>query len=103
MLTVREELSVSYAIQRAAKEHPLAEDIFGAASWRISREPDCGTPLSGAPEGYRLLNLPPNREAQTPGLLVRYIRESMQTIMVDWIEFYPYDEARAVWPLAYLR
>ncbi len=103
MLTIREELSVTRAIERAIEEHPLADDIYGAAVWRIAREPDCGTPLVGGPEGYRVLNLPPNREAQTPGLLVLYSREGTQEITVDWIQFYPYDDALAVWPLAYLQ
>ena len=102
MLTIREELSVTRAIERAVEEHPLADDIYGAAAWRIAREPECGTPLIGAPEGCRVLNLPPNQEARTPGLLVRYSREGMQVITVDWIEFYPYDEALAVRPLAYI-
>ena len=103
MLTIREELSVTHAIERAAEEYPMADDIYGAAAWRIAREPECGTPLKGAPEGYRVLNLPPNREARTPGLLVRYFRESAAAITVDWIEFYPYDDALAVRPHAFIQ
>ena len=103
MLTIREELSVTRAIERAAEQYPLADDIYGAAAWRIAREPECGTPMPGAPEDYRLLNLLPNQEARTPGLLVRYFRESAQAITVDWIEFYPYDDALAVRPHAFLQ
>jgi hypothetical protein len=103
VLTIREELSVTRAIERAVEEHPLADDIYGAAAWRIARELECGTPLVGVPEGYRVLNLLPNREARTPGLLVRYFREGVQMVTVDWIEFYPYDEALAVRPLAYIK
>jgi len=99
VLTIREELSVTRAI--AAETHPLADDIYGAATWRIARDPECGTPLTGQPEGYRVLNLLPNREAETPGLLVRYRQEGAQEVMVDWIEFYPYDDSLAVLPLAY--
>ena len=51
----------------------------------------------------RILNLPPNKVAKTPGLLVRYFQESQDTVVIDWVHFYPYDDSIAVYPSAYIR
>ena len=100
--TIREELSVSQEVERATQMHPLAESIFDAAKWRIAREPDCGRPLEGIDELRRVLHLPPNRDARTPGLLVRYVQVSRDVISVEWVHFYPYDAGAAVSPAAYV-
>lgn len=101
--TVREELAVSNKIDRAIGIHPLVENIFDAAKWRIAREPNCGTPMDEVDGDRRVLNLPPNKVAKSPGLLVRYFQESQDTVVIDWIHFYPYDDSIAVYPSAYIR
>ena len=101
--TVREELLVSREVDRAISMHPLVENIFEAAKWRIAREPNCGTPMEDVGEDRRVLNLPPNRVAKTPGLLVRYFQESQDIVVIDWVRFYPYDDSIAVYPSAYIR
>lgn len=100
---VREEASVSEAVDQAVAEHPLAEDMFESAKWRIAREPDCGTPVTDVPQSRFVVHILPNRDAETPGLLVRYYRESVDLVVVDWVRFYPYDDRLAVRPGAYLR
>lgn len=101
--TIREELNVSQEVARAASTHPLAGDVFDAATWRIAREPDCGTPMDEIDESRLVLHLLPNRLAKTPGLLVRYFRESRDIIVVDWVHFYQYEDGAAVNPAAYVR
>ena len=102
--TIREELNVSREVDRATSiMHPLAMDVFEAAKWRIAREPDCGTPMHDIDESRLVLNLLPNRLAETPGLLVRYFRESRDVVVVDWVHFYRYEESSAVNPAAYVR
>jgi len=102
--TIREELNVSRCVDRATSTmHPLAMDVFEAAKWRIAREPDCGTPMGELDEPRLLLNLLPNKLAETPGLLVRYFSESRDIIVIDWVHFYRYEEASAINPGSYVR
>ena len=101
--TIREELTVTETVERATKEHPLAENIFDSAIWRIAREPDCGTPMAGIDESRRVLKLLPNRLGKTPGLLLRYRRVSQDLVSIEWVRYYPYDDTIAVVPAAYVR
>ena len=101
--TIREELGVTREVERAASTHPLAADVFEAAKWRIAREPECGTPLGGIDDPHLVLYLLPNKLAESPGLLVRYFRESRDVLVVDWVRFEPYAAAGAVNPVAYVR
>ena len=101
--TIREEFSVSEVVDRAVADHPLAEDMFESAKWRIAREPDCGTPVTDVSQPRLLVHILPNLDGHTPGMLVRYHVADAHTIDIDWVHFYPYDEAIAIRPGAYVR
>lgn len=101
MLTIREEVAVTEAVEQAMTWTPFADDMMEAAKWRIAREPECGTLLGEHGDGLRrLMHMPSNATAKSPAMLVRYyVVEHMA--VVDWIKFIPFNPNEAVSPDAY--
>lgn len=103
LLTYGIEDSVLASIGEALKRHPAAEDIFMAAVWRICQE-HCGAEISGTHPLRYVVELPPIREARSPGVLVRFYYEDdgNHQFIVDWVKFSDYNEKDAVSPPAYI-
>lgn len=100
LLTVRDEPAVTETLEAAIAEFAMAEDIYEAAKDFVSRKPDVGEAVPNTDPVRRVVFLPPVRLGQRPGLLVRF-RVEPNLVVVEWIRFYPYDEATAVMPDAY--
>lgn len=100
--SIREEHHVTADVDSAVSVYPFAEDIFEAAKWRITRDPECGTPVSHTETHpiRRVVHIRPLRKAGSPGLLVRYYLLT-DIVVVDWVHFYPFDGETAVQPDAY--
>ncbi len=102
LLTYVSEDAVIAVIGNALKRYPAAEDIFDAAIWRICQE-HCGAAINGTNPLRYVIELPPIREARSPGVLVRFYYEDdgNHNFVVDWIKFSDYNEAEAISPPAY--
>lgn len=100
--TIIEETRVTETLQTEIAANPRVDEVFEALKWRLARDPECGT-LAEHPSGeYRLVFLPSVRPAKSPSLLARYQHDAMaQTVTIDWIKVYPYDDATAVSPDAF--
>jgi hypothetical protein len=97
LLTVREEESVSLAVEEAVAKFPFAEEAFFAAKWRIVHDLKCGDLIPGT--NRRVVFVVPNKLAKSPGLLVRYYEgkdaDGYPLVVVDWIQYFEYDEGQA--------
>ena len=98
-VTVREEHHVTEDVNSAVAEYPFAEDVFDAAKWRIARDPECGTLVSGtdAHPPRRVVHILPVHQTSSPGLLVRYYRLPTMAV-IDWVHFYPFDDGNCCSP-----
>jgi hypothetical protein len=106
LLSIIEEAIVTAAVEEAVARFPFAEEVFFAAKWRVARDFECGHLIAGSNPGKRLLYLPPNKIARSPGLLVRYFQGKddfgYPAIVVDWVQYLEYDEAKALAPRAFV-
>ena len=101
-LQVIEEESVRVAVNLACQKYPQAEDMFNAATWRLARDRECGLQIEDKEPYRRIIKVNPIKGAKSPSLLVRYYILDEDSLIVDWVKFYPFDETKAVDPLAYV-
>lgn len=100
LYTIIEEDRVGRTLAEAAValSYPNLERVFDALVWRLARAPDCGQPFTGQ-DGveYRLVRPLPLKGARNPSILARYIFDPKEeTVTIDWITVYPYNDAEAV-------
>ena len=100
LYTIGEQAQVSEATTSAIAADPKADDVYEALIWRLARDPECGTPfVSAASTESRLVFVPSLRHKMNPALLAKYrFLPEEEKIWIDWVQFYPYDEAQAIDP-----
>jgi hypothetical protein len=100
--TIIEQPEVSNELDRARLENPRVSEVFDALTWRMAREPDCGTLVNDQGDDYRLVINCPIRGAKNPQILLRYVvDEAREEIVIDFAKVLPYDDALAYSPEAF--
>ncbi len=101
-LTVVEADSVTQQIADAGLEDGRVEEVFDALKFRISVQPDCGDLVQHEGLEYRLVVTAPLKLAKNKIVLARYrTYVEGESLLIDWVKIYPYDEALAYTPPAF--
>lgn len=94
--TIIEENGVTETLLAEVQKDQRVDDVFEALKWRIAREPTVGVLVQETGIDYRLVYFRPSKGAKNPYVLARYlVDETAETITIDFIKVYPYDEAIA--------
>lgn len=100
LFTIIEDDAVGEALADGLAEFHFngLEKVFDALTWRLSRDPECGTKVIHASGvEFWLVRTLPAAGAKNPTILARYqINADAEAVYIDWIKVYAYNDAEAI-------